>query len=263
MNYNTSFTPEIIAEVRQNALAMALDKSLDKSQFVTVSSTNRKLNELADMLGLSKSQVLAVNVLSGTTCPFADICKAWAVETEDGLRLQVGENCEFVCYMAKLEVTYTNVYNAAKHNTEMIRNISRERDVVKLATLLLASIYRKSSVIRKKGGIVRWHAGGDFFTKTYTEAAYLVALAAPEITFFGYSKNPWAVQYLTNNDNAYMVYSHGGKYDAQADELGIPQSYVKCDESQYQGIPVACPTSMRPDDYFFILSQKSFAINVH
>ena len=262
--YNTDFTANEIELVRIKAVALLDEMKRGLVEPLKVSTTNRKLNELSKALGLAKTQVVAINVLSGITCPFADICKAWVSVDNNGKRSVVkGENCEFTCYMAKLEAVYKNVYDAAKHNTDYIKDMSRRKDVIGLAALLLASIWFKSPAIAKKGGVVRWHAGGDFFTKTYVEAAALIAQAAPEIEFFGYSKSPWVVQALTNGENSAMVHSFGSKFDDKAAEMGVPQSFVRCSDDQYTDVPTACPTSMVSDDYFFIKAQTSFAINVH
>lgn len=262
--YNTEFTANEIELVRIKAVALVDDMKSGIVEPLKVSITNRKLNELAKALGLAKTQVVAINVLSGITCPFASICKAWVVVDDDGKRtVAKGKDCEFTCYMAKLEAVYTNVYEAAKWNTDYIKEISVRRDVIGLAALLLASIWYRSPSIMRKGGVVRWHAGGDFFTKTYVEAAALIAKVAPEIEFFGYSKSPWVVKALTNGKNSAFVHSHGSKYDAKAVEMGVPQSFVRCSDDQYTNVPTACPTSMVSDDYFFVKAQKSFAINVH
>ena len=262
MSYNTSFTPNQIENVRNTAESLL--QSTPKNEFVKVSTTNRKMNELAKSLGLYKTQVVAIDTLAGVTCPFADICKAWVVVADDGSRsLEKSKSCEFTCYAAKLEAVYTNVYDAHKHNTDIIDQFCRNKDVEGLAAFLLASIWSKSPSIKRLGGVVRWHASGDFHKKTYVEAAALVALAAPEIEFFGYSKSPWVVQALTNGENSHFVHSHGSKFDVQAAEMELPQNFVRCDDSQYTDLPTACPTSMVSDDYYFIKAQASFAINVH
>jgi len=256
--YRTEFTANQIENVRNLAISILDDKS---TELMKVSTTNRKLNHLAEALGIAKTQVVAIDGLAGHTCPFADICLAKVVVDDNGRRsLEKGANCEFTCYAAKLEAVYGNVYKAHKHNTDIV---NRTKDVELLAAIILASIWAKSPSIKRKGGVVRWHSSGDFHKKHYVEAAALVALAAPDIVFFGYSKSPWVVAALTNDANSYFVHSHGSKFDAQADDMELPQNYVRCSDKQYPNIPTACPTSMVSDDYFFILAQKSFAINVH
>lgn len=260
--YNTTFTPNQIENVRINALSIL--ESTDKSTLLKVSTTNRKMHELAHATGLNKTQVVAIDGLAGHTCPFADICLAKVVVDDNGKRsLEKGKSCEFTCYAARLEVVYPNVYYAHKHNTDIVDEFCRNKDVDGLAAFILASIWAKSPSIMRKGGIVRWHASGDFHKKTYVEAASLVAQAVPEIQFFGYSKSPWVVEALTNGSNSSFVHSHGSRFDDTADSMSLPQCYVRTNETEYVEIPTACPTSMVSDDYFFIKAQKSFAINVH
>jgi hypothetical protein len=260
--YNTEFTANQIENVRIKALELL--ENAPKNELMKVSTTNRKLHHLAKALGLYKTQVVAIDGLAGYTCPFADVCFAKVVTDDNGKRkLENGKSCEFVCYAAKLEAVYTNVYDAHKHNTDIVDEFSRNKDVEGLAAFILASIWAKSPSIKRMGGVVRWHSSGDFHKSTYVQAASLVALAAPEIEFFGYSKSPWVVQALTNGVNSHMVHSHGSKFDEQADQMELPQNFVRCDDTQFADVPTACPTSMVSDDYFFIKAQQSFATNVH
>lgn len=262
--YNTTFKTKTIESVIAKAENLLAEMKSGQAVAGKISTTNSKLNELAKMLGVYKTQVVAFDVLAGSTCPFADICKAWVNVDNDGNRtVKAGKDCKFTCYAASLEARYGNVYKAHKHNTEIVDQFCQNKDVEGLAAWLIASIWYKSPTMRRKGGFMRWHASGDFFKKTYVEAAALVQQALPHVEFFGYSKSPWVVKALTNGFNAHMVHSHGSKFDAQAIEMGIPQSFVKCSAEEYNNIPLACAHPTSPDDYVFIKAQASFAINVH
>lgn len=230
----------------------------------TPSVTNRKIRETAAMLNLKFTQALAWDLNAGATCPFADVCKAWAVVDGNGKRtLAKAENCEYVCYAAGDEVQYDNTYAMRKRNTDAVKVFASRKMTLALAAWLLASFWAKSYSMMKYGGIVRWHSSGDFFSKTYTEACALVQEAAPEIEFFGYSKSPWVVEALTNNVNGHMVFSHGSKYDDIAEKMGLPTNFVRVEDGQYADLPTACATSMEPNDYNYIKAQESFVINVH
>jgi len=261
-NPYTSKLVTLTAEQKAQLLASArkLAKSMTASEAGYVSKGNAKLHELAEYLGVPKSRVVAWNVLSGHTCPFADVCKAWVVEAEDGsLTLEKGEDCEFVCYQAKLEAFYKSLYHAAKKNTEQVREYHSARDPIGLALWIMASLLKASPKLE----VVRWHAGGDFFLTTYVVAADIVAQVLSDVQFFGYTKSPWVAQTLTNGENCHMVHSHGSKYDSEAVEMGLPQSFVRCSPDQYADVPTACEYSTSPDDYDYIRRQESFAINVH
>jgi hypothetical protein len=288
--YNVQFTDQQIADVRGAALALAdifggkvspdvaLSLATDGERAIlhTIinlgmhetpgkpSVTNRKIRETAAMLNLRFTQALAWDLNAGSTCPFAGVCKAWAVVGDDGRRtLAKSPDCEYVCYAAGDEVQYTNTYNLRKHNTDSVKVFAKNKLTLSLAAWLLASLWNKSYSLRKFGGIVRWHSSGDFFNKTYTEASALVQFAAPEIEFFGYSKSPWVVEALTNDENGHMVFSHGSKFDAVAEDMGLPTNFVRIEDGQYADLPTACATSMEPNDYNYIKAQESFVINVH
>ena len=68
------------------------------------STGNRKINDLAKDLGLSKKEVVAFDLPAGYTCPAADICKSQA-NRENG-KITDGENCQFRCYAASTESAF-------------------------------------------------------------------------------------------------------------------------------------------------------------
>ena len=264
MSYDIEITQNLIDNVQIKAEHVYNEMKSGMITPAKISTTNRKLNELASALGLNKTQVVAFDLLAGHTCPFADICKAQVEVDELGKRRMIKDkSCQFTCYAAKLEAVYGNVYDAHKWNTDNVDMFSRNKDVEGLAAWIIASIWYKSPSIKRKGGVMRWHSSGDFHKATYVKAAKLVQLVLNNVEFFGYSKSPWVVKALTNGKNAHMVHSHGSKFDSQAQEMELPQNFVRTNETEYVDIPTACPTSMVSDDYFFIKAQKSFAINVH
>jgi len=229
----------------------------------TFSTGNTKLNELADLLGLPHARVGAFDVTAGKTCPFANICHGVAVELPNGkMTLQRSDGAEFDCYAVKIEARRKNVWLSHERNTEAVRKYCADKDPVGLAVWIIATLLRKSPKL-ENGGVVRWHASGDFFKATYVVAADIVAQVLTEVQFFGYSKSPWVVQFLSETENCKLVHSHGSKFDAQAEAMDIPQSYVRCHPEQYKDIPTACEVATDPNDFGYILRQESFAINLH
>jgi len=228
------------------------------------STGNSKLNHLADAYGIPKSWVGAFDGLAGETCPFANICYGKAVELEDGsMTIWQHPDAPINCFARDIEARRKVVYLAHKRNTDGIKSFGK--DSIGMAIWIMATILRYSPRI-DRGGIVRWHASGDFFRAAYVVAADMVAQCMPEVTFFGYSKSPWVVAELTNSptqNNTWMVHSHGSKFDHIAAEMGLPQCYIEEYPGQWGDVPVVCATPDTPDDFERIVAQESFTIPIH
>jgi len=251
---------ELLTKARSQAKILRKEKRhLEAMRF---SVTNSKLNELADMLELPKTVVGAFDQLAGVTCPFADICRSKIVIVDGRRKVQDGPNCKFRCYAVNLEAAFTATYNAHVHNTQETVKCVRTKDSDLLAQKILVGLLTKSPNLFK-GGVVRWHASGDFFSPVYVEAAMLVMEALPKVAFFGYSKGPKVVERLNSAPNCAMVHSHGSRFDDLAVHMGLVQSFVRCNDNEYTDVATACETSTSPNDFLFIWLQVAFAINVH
>ena len=225
------------------------------------SCNNRKLSELAEYLSLPKSQVIAFDLPAGFTCPRASLCQAYS-NRKTG-KITRGPSCQFLCYAAKLEAAFPSVRNAHWHNFDLIKACGD--DIDEMVELIDRSLPRlKSGQVKAK--VVRIHASGDYFSYAYFLAWARIADRYPQIDFFGYTK---ILNYVlhTKPANFTLVYSYGGKDDnsRDLDVRDIPTCYVICsaeDNARYN-VPIACETSMSPDDYDYIKAQKSFGINFH
>jgi len=241
---------------------------------LTISKQNGKLHEIADKLGWKHVQVVAVDLPAGFTCPAAALCQTFANRRTG--RQTKGKKQEFSCFASDLEARYTNVRNAHWHNFDCIRPLLR--DVQAMADLIEASlfppIHPKSRKLPVK--VVRIHASGDFFSKSYYEAWVEVTRRRPNVLFFAYTKEyPLMKEYRP--PNFALTLSKGGDYDDiaraegyfQEEERGDDGKHPSCTvvkdakEAAKLGLPVACATPTSPDDLEYIVANRSFAIILH
>ena len=216
---------------------------------LTFSKGNRKLNELAKDLGLAKSQVVSFDLPAGYTCPNASECLSKADKVTG--KITDGKSMKFRCYAASGEARFKNVRLAHWQNFEAIHGLSTDE----IANLIL-------SELPKGVKIVRIHASGDFFNKSYFNAWVRVAGSRPDIIFFGYTK---VLGYVSAGkpQNFKLVYSFGGKQDSKL--TTEPTCFVVSDISQaiLKGIKIACPETKSANDFQYILRGESFALLVH
>ena len=182
-------------------------------------------SELADYL-TDKRKIYSLDLLSGHSCPFAHECHSKAVELSNGKRkIQDGKHTKFRCFSASQEVQYTNVYNSRKHNFDLLRN----SDYDEMVELIHGSL-------PKDAGIVRIHVAGDFFSRDYMHAWYIVALRNPRTLFYAYTKSlRFWVGDLTENPelwNFVLTASYGGRDDHMIDEFNLRSAKVVFSEAE-------------------------------
>ena len=122
----------------------------------------------------------------------------------------------FRCYAAMDEARRPNVRKTRWDNFDLLKAAKTTKA---MAALIIKSI--KSSGLRR-GGTLRVHIGGDYFSKTYFNAWMMAAKFFPQITFYSYTKS---VKFLVGADlpkNFVFTCSRGGKYDNL-----IPKSKAK------------------------------------
>lgn len=209
---------------------------------------NRKMHELANMLGIGRKAVASFDLPAGYTCPMANLCKAYAHKMTG--KITDGKDMKFRCYAASGEAMFPSVRKARWHNFDELRG----KSVSEMVALIESSLPKNLKVLRI-------HSSGDFFSRDYFMAWMIVSENHPEITFFGYTK---VLEYVDESaySNLHLVYSHGGKQDDMV--TNQPVAYVVMTEKDAveKGLPLACKENPA-DDYVYVVSQQSFAIALH
>lgn len=206
---------------------------------------NSKMIELSKMLGLARKQVACFDLPAGYSCPAANMCLSYANRITG--KITDGKNSIFRCYAASNEAVFPSARALRWHNY----------------TTLLSSPDNMVSMIRDSLPdyitVLRIHSSGDFFSSEYFNAWVQVAKINSHVNFFGYTK---ILEYVDADkpDNFRLVYSFGGKYDAELS--GQPTAYVQGSSPIIQGLPLSCVDNPA-DDYNFVMNQVSFVLPLH
>ena len=192
---------------------------------------------------------------SGHTCPGAKSCLTFAHrETGKVTDKQTAVDGQtFRCYAAMDEARRPNVRKTRWDNFDLLKAAKTTKN---MAALIIKSI--QASGLRR-GGTLRVHIGGDYFSQVYFNAWMMAARFFPQITFYSYTKS---VKFLVDADlpeNFVFTCSRGGKYDNL-----IPKSKVKsakvffsADEAKALGLDID-----HTDD-LAISGSKDFALLLH
>ena len=192
---------------------------------------------------------------SGHTCPGAKSCLTFAHrETGKVTDKQTAVDGQtFRCYAAMDEARRPNVRKTRWDNFDLLKAAKTTKN---MAALIIKSI--QASGLRR-GGTLRVHIGGDYFSQVYFNAWMIAARFFPQITFYSYTKS---VKFLVDADlpeNFVFTCSRGGKYDNL-----IPKSKVKSakvffstDEAKALGLDID-----HTDD-LAISGSDDFALGIH
>jgi len=171
------------------------------------SNANKKTKALYDVEALKpflidKKKVYSFDLLSGHSCPQANICLSKVVNG----KIQDGPFTQFRCFSASQEALFPNVYRRRHRNFESAR-ILKEPELVR-------SI---SGAMPKDIGVCRIHVAGDFFNIGYFRAWLTIARQNPSILFYAYTKclRHWVdhQQEVRECPNFVLTASYGGKQD--------------------------------------------------
>ena len=211
-------------------------------------------SELADYL-TGKRKIYSLDLLSGYSCPYAEKCLSKAVQLPTGKRkIRDGKKTEFRCFSASQEVQYTNVYYSRKPNFDLLRHLHFE-DMVELI----------NGSLPKNTGIVRIHVAGDFFSRQYLDAWYIVALRNPKILFYAYTKSLrfWVggVTEMPTLHNFVLTASYGGRDDHMIDEFNLRSAKVVFSEAEAAELELeidhddshAAKPSLRDQDFALLI----------
>ena len=197
--------------------------------FVKYSKANAKTHAMSEVPELAKylegnRKIYSLDLLSGFSCPFAKACLSKAVVGEDGKRHIVdGPDNEFRCFSASQEAQYTNVYNARKHNFDLLR-----------AADGIQEMYTELAAFPKDLGICRIHVAGDFFNSDYLAAWIMLASMQSNRLFYAYTKSLkyWIDLKDWIPSNLVLTASYGGRDDALIEEHGLRSAKVVFSETE-------------------------------
>jgi hypothetical protein len=200
----------------QAKLAVA-KASMDPADKLKTSGPNGKTTSMLAWLKDAKDLVVrpsefkSVSLLSGISCPGANICKSQAVvDPETGKRsIQDSPGCQFRCFAANDEAMYNETYAQRKHNRDLV--LKYKDDPFKLAALILGSLGPKVK-------LVRFHIGGDFLCMSYLLGVLIAARVRTSMRIYFYTKS---LHFLAKLDcdasdlpsNVSPVMSEGGLFD--------------------------------------------------
>ena len=215
------------------------------------SLSNDKLKNIKEWSDIENPKVYSFSLLSGMSCPKAKDCHAYArVDKVTGKRtLQDGKHAKFRCFSARDEARLPSVYNQRKHNFDTLKDI--RDDYIDMAILIQKNLPKNATYIRV-------HVGGDFFTKAYMQAWYLVAEKNPNIKFYAYTKSiKWMseLEHLRPN-NFSITASYGGKEDAIIDERNLKSADVVFHPSE-------TTKPIDHNEYYAINDEGSFSLLLH
>ena len=223
------------------------------------SDANNKTKALAVVKALvkylaGKRKIYSLDLLSGHFCPFADKCLSKAIMIDGKRRIQDGPNTEFRCFSASQEVLFPAVYNARKHNSDMLR-AARSRKA-------MFGLLRQS--MPENLGICRFHVAGDMFSPAYFQAWLDMAEAFPDRLFYGYTKSlPYWITHKKRVDslpNFVLTASLGGRRDDLIGEYNLRSVKVILSEAEADNLPIDHDDSHAADP-----TQKNtdFALLIH
>ena len=198
-------------------------------KFSPANAKTRRLTTIPQLAKYLKGRkVYSLDLLSGWSCPGAKDCLSKVIIDNGKRKIKDGPHTQFRCFSASQEVLYPAVYNARKANFEAIKG----KRAAAIRDMILRDLPRNC-------GILRYHVGGDFFSRYYLQAAYAVALARPDVLFYGYTKALNYLEYLNCDNlkvgqilpNFLITASRGGRYDRLIPLLGIRTATVVYNEN--------------------------------
>ena len=184
-----------------------------KLQLLKVSPPNVKLKQL---IYSHNYYVESVSLLSGHACPYALKCLAKVHKVTR--KLIDGKHAEHRCFSASNEASFPTVFNARKHNTDLLQACKTEDEIYQVLDFS----------IRKSFDPFRIHIGGEFYNQLYFDAWVKFASDNPYRVFYAYTKSlPYWINRLGDiPDNLSLTASYGGRADWMIEEYNLKTAYV-------------------------------------
>ena len=191
-------------------------------QKLKFSNANAKTKKTQSLLGLGT--LYSLDLLSGHSCPSARECLSRVMIVDGKRKVRDGKDCNFRCFSASQEALFTNVYNARKHNFDLIKGCKSMKQIYNLI---------KDS-IPADAKVIRMHVAGDFFKQSYFDAVVKYAADHPGVRFYAYTKNlpAWIKMIGKVPNNFKLIASFGGKYDRLIDVYKLPFAKVVKSEAE-------------------------------
>ena len=161
---------------------------------------------------------------SGYSCPGAKNCYTKA-DRETGkitdLQTPDADGVIYRCYAAMDEARRPNVRALRWDNFDLLKS---KKSTAEKTKLIVESV---KAVGLNRGGTLRVHIGGDYYSQSYFNAWMKAASYFPNIVFYSYTKSiKFLLEYITAvgglPSNFVFTCSTGGKYDSL-----IPSTMVK------------------------------------
>tara|TARA_Y100000004_G_scaffold101420_2_gene113731 strand:+ start:893 stop:1627 length:735 start_codon:yes stop_codon:yes gene_type:complete len=199
-------------------------------------------------------KIFSFDMPSGHTCPLAKDCLSY-VDRRTG-KVVDGPDTDFRCFKATLEAVFKNLNNLVWSNYQEVK---RFKSYLNLADRMLDDM-------PDSAGIIRWHTGGDWFSKVYFEAMLEVAARRPDMLFYFYTKMiPFLVSYSTElaaRPNIVWTASAGGKRDDLIEKHQLRQAVVCYSEQEADdmGLDIDYDDSHAANPH---IRHQSFALLIH
>ena len=198
---------------------------------------------------------------SGFTCPGAFNCKTFADRVTGKIRDAQTPDADGIfyrCYAAMYEARRPNVRANRWHNFDLLQDAKSVADKVKL---IADSI---PEALKRVGGILRVHIGGDFFNYNYFKAWMKVATMFPRIRFYAYTKSVKLLSQFINEynglpSNFVFTCSKGGKYDNLIPATNVKSAKVFFNQAEIDALGLDTDHT----DELAIFGTGDFALLIH
>ena len=198
---------------------------------------------------------------SGHSCPGAKNCYTKA-DKETGkitdLQTPDADGVTYRCYAAGMENRFPKVRASRWRNFDLLKE---KKSTAEKTQLIVESV---KAVGLNRGGTLRVHIGGDYYSQSYFNAWMKAASYFPNVVFYSYTKSiNFLLEYISAHgglpSNFVFTCSTGGKHDNL-----IPQTTVKSakvffsmEEAEALGLEID-----HTDD-FAISGVDDFALVIH
>lgn len=199
------------------------------------------------------------SIPAGYSCPGALNCltKVKAGKIVD-LQTPDENGLTYRCYAASLEAVYPSLNAKLNFNFKLLQSTKSERELVALICRSLPDS------LKVRGGALRVHIHGDFYSYRYLCAWFAVAEFFPLVRFYAYTKSlNFLTQYQyykgTFPPNFSLTWSHGSKYDHLGPALGIKSVRLVTGQEEARALGL----EIDHDDSHALHGSTDFALEPH